>query len=110
MVVVVVVVVLMVETPLTVPDLIGSPPLVVFSVLVSPFSGVLVGVGLGVTLGVGVALGVAEAEGDGVNLFMNLVVALKVRYPRVPSTMIVRIPAMNDFMSYIIYQGVKFDN
>lgn len=70
-----VVVVVVVETPLTVPDLRGRPPLVVGGTEE-------IGVGLGLTVGRGVAEdeGVAEGEalGVGFSFNMKLVVALKV--------------------------------
>jgi hypothetical protein len=96
----VVVVVLMVDVPLTVPDLIGSPPLVVG---LAEASGVVLGLAL--DTGVAEATGLAETlgEGVGVRFFMNLVVALNVRKPKVPRTTMVMRPAMNDFICHILY-------
>lgn len=97
-----VVVVVVVETPLTVPDLRGRPPLVVGE------TGEEIGVGLGLTLGRGVAEGSADAratadeEGVELSLDMRLVVALKVKKPTMPRAIIVMRPVINDFMAYII--------
>ncbi len=90
----------MVETPLTVPDLIGCPPLVVGLV---EGSGVVLGLADGMTEGEGEAEIDGVAEGEGVSLPMKLVVALNARKPRVPRMIIVRRPARNDFICPILY-------
>ena len=96
-----------VETPLTAPVLVevvlrGRPPLVV-GTTGSSVSGVGVALGLGVGVEVGVAVVMGEAEGAEVRSVMNLVVALKVKNPTTPKAIMVRRPAINDFICPILY-------
>lgn len=84
----VVVVFLMVETPLIAGLVLGCA--------------IGSGVGVGVGKGDGVGLSEGVAEGAGPDRFIKLTVVLKVRYPRKPRTMMVTMPTINDFMSYII--------
>jgi len=91
-----------VVTPLTAPVVTGSPPLVVGAESVSGSAEGLT-MGVGVAVGAGVAIAEAEGEGEVNNLVMKPVVALKAKNPMMARAKIVRRPAVNDFMSYIIY-------
>jgi hypothetical protein len=91
---------LIAETPLTVPVLMGSPPLVV-----GMYDGSGVALGFGVVDGVGTIEGEVDgvAEGDGNKPAIKPVVALNVKNPTMPRAIIVRSPAINDFICPIEY-------
>jgi len=63
----------------------------------------------GLTVGLGVTIGVAEgvAEGVGVRRDMKPVVALNVKKPTMAMAIIVRTPAINDFICPILYAALS---
>jgi len=48
-------------------------------------------------------------EGEGVSFLINLVVALKVTNPKIPRIIIVKTPAINDFICPILYGTLSND-
>jgi hypothetical protein len=91
---------LIAETPLTAPVLMGSPPLVVG---MDEGSGVVLGFGVAVEVGTIEGMADGLAEGDGNKPAIKPVVALNVKNPTMPRAIIVRSPAINDFICPIEY-------